>query len=76
MKNTTLLYGFWDRVDQAVKLSGMTQSEIARKGRFDRKALCSHSGSGRHTRTLAAFCTVTDVSADWLLFGGEYNGKQ
>ena len=62
------LEGFWDRVNKAVKDSGLSKSEIARRGGFERRALNGESENRMlSVGTLARFCVVTDVSADWIL---------
>lgn len=69
MKNTPLLYGFWDRVDEAVRRSGLSRQEIAKRANIHRKTLMEHNdrAAGMHSRTLAAFCMVTGADANWLL---------
>ena len=61
------LYGFWERVEQACKKSGLSKSEIARRGGFDRRLISSPTTGMMHAMTLARFCAVTGASADWLL---------
>ena len=68
MKNTPLLYGFWDKVDEVVARSGMSKSEITRKmGVHHKTIMPSARCAWMHSRTLAAFCTVTGADANWLL---------
>ena len=64
--------GFWDRIEEAVKDSGMSKAQIAEKMGVERKALyASKSAKGDtrswHSGRLASFCKITGVSADWLL---------
>lgn len=64
--------GFWDRVEEAVKDSGKSKSQLAREMGVGRKALCaspSAKGTDRswHSGRVSAFCKATGVSADWLL---------
>ena len=64
--------GFWDRIEQAVKASGMTKLQIAEKMGVERKALYANPSANGDTRSwhsgrLASFCKVTGASADWLL---------
>ena len=67
MINEKRLYGFWDRINQACKDSGLSKKEIARRGGFDR-TIISHPCSGVMSGVnLFKFCAVTGVSADWLL---------
>lgn len=61
-----MVEGFWDRVDEAVKKSGLTRAEIARRGNFTRDVFYE-STKMFSSGTLASFCSVTHVSADWLL---------
>lgn len=64
--------GFWDRVEEAIKASGMSKKHIAEQMGIERKALyASVSSAGKdrswHSGRLASFCKITNVSADWLL---------
>lgn len=65
--------GFWDRVDEAIQDSGLTKIQIAEKMGVERKYFYSSgSSSSKHTRSwhsgsIADFCRITKVSADWLL---------
>ena len=68
MKNAPMLYGFWDKVDEAIARSGMSMGEITRKMGVHRKTIMpSARCAGMHSRTLAAFCMVTGADANWLL---------
>ena len=59
---------FWDRVNQAVKESGMSKIQIADLMGVERKALSSRGDkSSWHSGRLASFCRVVGVSSDWLL---------
>ena len=60
------IYGFWDRLNETVKESGMSKREIAEKIGCDRKALSDY-GSTLSPLYIARFCVVTGVSADYLL---------
>ena len=64
--------GFWARVEEAIKDSGMSKKKIAELMGMERKALyASSSPAGKnsswHSGRLASFCKITNVSADWLL---------
>jgi hypothetical protein len=64
--------GFWDRVDEAIKDSGMTKIQLAEKLGINRKALYVTScpkgkESSWHSGRIKDFCQITGVSADWLL---------
>lgn len=59
---------FWYRIEDAVRASGLSKSEIARRGGFHRQDLTVRNGTHYLSiKTLAAFCRVTGVSADWIL---------
>lgn len=64
--------GFWDRVDEAIRGSGMTKIQLAEKLGINRKALYATScpkgvESSWHSGRVKDFCKATGVSADWLL---------
>ena len=64
--------GFWNRVDEAIEMSGMSKAQIANKMGVERKALYPRKGVTNDTRSwhsgrLASFCKITGVSSDWLL---------
>lgn len=60
---------FWYRVEDAIRQSGLSRSEIARRGGFHRQSIMYREGKGKlpQARILKAFCEVTGASADWLL---------
>jgi len=62
--------GFWDRIELAIKESGLSKNKIAEKMGVERKSLYSTpSGKDRswHSGRIVSFCKITGVSADWLL---------
>lgn len=62
--------GFWDRVELAIKDSGLSKNKIAEKMGVERKALYftpKCKDRSWHSGRIASFCKVTGVSADWLL---------
>ena len=69
MEKGIYIEGFWERLEEAVRLSGMTKTEIARRIGCDRKSLYELSRTRRmlHCGYMAKFCAITKVSADWLL---------
>lgn len=69
MEKGIYIEGFWERLEEAVRESGLTKTEIARRIGCDRKSLYELSGAHRmpHAGYMAKFCAVTKVSADWLL---------
>ena len=68
MRRNNLIYGFWDRMEEAMFKSGMTKLEISRRMGVDRKTLYApHDRRSLNSGYLARFCAVTGVSADWLL---------
>jgi hypothetical protein len=71
--------GFWDRIEEAIKDSGMSKVQIAEKMGVERKSLYPKKFAKEDTRSwhsgrLAAFCKVTGVSADWLLGLSRHKG--
>ena len=74
--------GFWDRVEVAIKDSGMSKKKIAEEMGVERKALyrpTSNTGrnsSSWHSGRLASFCRITGVSADWLLGLSAKKGRE
>ncbi len=69
MRDTNTIFGFWERVDEAVKASGYTKADIARKigGSESCRKLLYRTTGGMNTYSLMKFCYITGVSADWLL---------
>ena len=72
VKNT--VEGFWDRVDEEIHSQNKTKLEVARHCGFDRKILSER-------RNLSMFflfllCKELDVSADWLLFGNDWEMEE
>ena len=65
MKKSIYIEGFYDRLDEACRRSGMTKNEIAIRCCFSRKVL--YPGRMMNSGYLARFCAVTNTSADWLL---------
>lgn len=65
MKKSIYIEGYYDRLDEACRRSGMTKNEIALRCCFSRKVL--YPGRMMNSGYLARFCAVTDTSADWLL---------
>lgn len=69
------LQGFWERIEQTVTDCGLSKSEIARRGGFERRVLCGKTENRMMSAgSLARFCAVTNVSADWIL--GLKEGKE
>lgn len=71
--------GFWDRIEEAIKDTGMTKAKIAEKMGVERKALYPKKSTNEDTRSwhsgrLTTFCKITGVSADWLLGLSTYKG--
>ena len=61
-----LIYGFWDRLNESVKDSGLTKKEIAERMGVDRKVLYP-SGYTMSGINVAKFCVTTKTDANWLL---------
>ena len=65
-KCNTLVYGFWDRFDDAIKQSSFTKSELARRIGCNRKTLYR----GQHMPSalfIARSAALIGVSTDYLL---------
>ncbi len=69
MRNNTLIYGFWEKIEEACAVSGLTKAEITRRMGVDRKLLYGRPGMScaMNSANLAKFCAITNVSADYLL---------
>lgn len=69
MEKGIYIEGFWERLEEAVRLSGLTKTEIARRIGCDRKSLYELAGRHRMLQSgyMAKFCVVTKISSDWLL---------
>ena len=65
-KRRTLIYGFWDRVEEALNDKGMSKCELARRIGYDRKTIYRHE-SITNSLAIAKICVQLNVSADWLL---------
>lgn len=66
MQRRIVIEGFNERLEIACYQSGLSKKEIARRMKMDYKVLMPYGwqmGSG----VLARFCSVTGVSADWML---------
>lgn len=62
------LEGFWERINQAVLDSGLSKSEVARRSGISRGIFYGESDNRMFSAgSLARFCSVTHVSADWIL---------
>lgn len=65
-KCNTLVYGFWDRFDDAIKQSSFTKLELARRIGCNRKTLYR----GQHMPSalfIARSAALIGVSTDYLL---------
>lgn len=62
------LEGFYERVDEACRKSGLTKTEIARRAGFERRTLTPKADNWMMTLANAArLCAVTRTDANWLL---------
>ena len=60
--------GYDQRLSQAIEESGLSALEIAKRMGVSRKTVQPGTRAcGMHSSNLARFCSVTGVSADWLL---------
>ena len=60
----------WDRIDEEIRKQNLNKMEVAKRCEFDRKNLYGH----RNMRILyfARLCKELNVSADYLLFGNDW----
>lgn len=65
-KTKTLIYGFWERFEEAVSCSGLSKAEIARRIGVHRHSLYA-SDHVPSALTIAKVCAITHTSADYLL---------
>lgn len=65
-KRRTLIFGFWDRVEEALNDKGMSKCELARRIGYDRRTLYRHEWVP-NSLVIARICVQLNVSADWLL---------
>ena len=67
-RRSAYLEGFYDRVDEAYRKSGLTKSEIARRAGFERRTLTPKPDNWMMTLANAArLCAITRTDANWLL---------
>ena len=59
--------GFWERVEESIRNSGLTKKEIAKKMGVNRATLYPSSGMNLSTDNIAKFCKIVGVSSDYLL---------
>ena len=64
----------WDRIDVEIKRQNLNKKEVARRYGFDRKNLLRH----RNMRIMyfAKICEVLNISADYLLFGNDWEMEE
>lgn len=66
-RHKSLIYGFWDRFDEALTNKNISKNELARRVGCDRKTLYRSSGVTPNALYLVRICVQLDVSADYLL---------
>lgn len=66
MKRATMIYGFWERIEQVIAADGRTKEQLAELMGCERKVLYNRGGA-MHATYIARFCAVTGASADYLL---------
>lgn len=66
-RHKSLIYGFWDRLDQACYDSNISKLELSKRIGCDRKTLYEGSGATPNPMYLARICVQLNVSADYLL---------
>ena len=68
-KPTNTVFGLWDRIEDTIYSKGRTKKDVAIQCGFDRKLMFSHGNLS--LVYFARLCSALNVSADYLLFGGE-----
>ena len=64
----------WDRIDEEIRKQNLNKKELAKRCEFDRKNLFGH----RNMRILyfARLCKELNISADYLLFGNDWETEE
>ena len=65
---------FWDRVEKEIYLQKKSKKRVAEKCGFDRKTLIGRRNLS--TSYLAKLCIELNVSADYLLFGNDWEMEE
>lgn len=60
------IYGFWDRLEEAMKAKGMSKLKLARLIGYDRRTVYRRETTPS-ALAIAKICVQLNVSADWLL---------
>lgn len=68
------LQDFWNRVNTEICLQGRKKKDIAEKCGFDRKILSGNRNMS--VSFLGALCKELDISADYLLFGNDWEMEE
>ena len=64
----------WDRIDEEIRKQNLNKKEVPKRCGFDRKNLFGH----RNMRIMyfAKLCEVLNISADYLLFGNDWEMEE
>lgn len=68
------MHEFWERVDVEIYSQGRSKLEVAKICGFDRKNLSERRNLS--ASYLAILCKVLNVSADYLLFGNDWEMEE
>lgn len=60
------IYGFWDRLEEAMVAKGMSKLKLARLIGYDRRTVYRRDTTPS-ALAIAKICVQLNVSADWLL---------
>lgn len=74
MKLDLQLHDFWERVDAEIYSQGRSKKEVASKCGFDRKNLIERRNLS--TLFLIKLCKELNISADYLLFGNDWETEE
>lgn len=67
MKKRGYVEGFWDRINVAVRQSGLSKREITDRMGVERKLLYGTDRANISALNLAKFCAITGTDANWML---------
>ncbi len=68
MKQKCYIEGFYERIEEAIYEAGLTKASVADQIGCNRKSLYTpYENRMLSSGYLAKLCSITNVSADWLL---------
>lgn len=64
----------WERINAEIKMKKLSKKEVARRCGFERKSLYGNKNIG--IVYFSMLCKVLNVSADYLLFGNDWDTEE